>query len=112
MPQMMHADILQTHHFSGFLPPVVVHRLHGMRLMILAALIGEYKFRMFTALLIKNRLRNTVAHQWSPAFTAFDVAGWNNKHTALKFLQEDFPFPAQVAHHIVAHRSEERRVGK
>jgi hypothetical protein len=39
MPQIMHSDILQTHRFSGFLPPIVVHCFNGMRRYNLAALI-------------------------------------------------------------------------
>lgn len=64
------------------------------RFMILAALIDEHEFRMFVALLIKNRLRNTVANQRSPSFASLDVAGWNNKHTAFKFLQEGGRMPS------------------
>jgi len=40
--------------------------------MVLAALIREHKFWMFAASPLKNQLRNTIANQRSPAFTAFD----------------------------------------
>jgi hypothetical protein len=68
-----------------------------------AALVCENELRVFAATLLKNRLRNAITNQWSPTFPTFDVARWNNKYAAPKFLQINFPFTTQIACHIIAY---------
>jgi len=64
-----------------------------MWLMILAALIREHEFRMLAALLIKNRLRNPVADQRSPAFTAFDIPRRNDINLQFCSLVVNYDLP-------------------